>query len=804
MLVGFLVLFTYFPQVFLESKVIDMGDIKRSLSTSKEIRDYREETGIEPLWTNSQFSGMPAYQMNTEYPNNWISRLEPFTKLNLPSSLGLIFVLFVGFYFLSVYLKNDLWVSVIGAFAFAFSTYFIVSLEGGHTGKLRVIGYMALVLTGVIMTMRGRLLLGSALTCLFLSFAINANHFQITYYLALMILSYLIIEFLFSLRERSLKSFLVKCSVLAGAALIAVGPNISRLWTTMDYSKETMRGGRSELSQYKDSDSGGLEKDYAMRWSYGIAESFTMLIPDFYGRSSTASLDEESNTAEELRGRGIPQGQLKNILKFIPLYWGDQPFVQGPVYVGAVMVFLFVLSLFVLHGRIKIWLLVCTIFSVVLSWGNNLEIVTDLFFYYFPMYNKFRTPSMFLSVACLTIPLLGAMALAKLLESSSTVQSYLPEIKKSFYITGGICLFFALFGSSLFSFSSPSDAQLPEGWPIESLVADRKDLLTFSSFKSLLYISASFGLLWAFAKNKLNRNYLLIGLGFIVLVDMWSVDKKYLNEDNLVRQRNIDDFYVDTPADKLILQDTDPDYRVFNIAGNPFTDALTSYHHKSIGGYHGAKLIRYQDMIDRHLAKNNSAVLDMLNARYYIIPNKETGQREVRRNPNALGNAWFVDSVIWAANANEEIAALDNFDPAHQVVIDKRFQDQLSASVFSPGSSTIELTSYAPNKLEYVANVSGGDQLAIFSEIYYEGTDHDWKVRIDGEDKSHFRVNYILRGMMIPPGKHQIEFSFEPSSYFKGERLSLAFSILVILLVISAVFIDYRKHLPNGGVSDQD
>ncbi|MEQ8563180.1 MAG: hypothetical protein RID18_16810, partial [Cytophagales bacterium] len=747
----------------------------------------------EPLWTNSQFGGMPAYQMNTRYPNNWIGQLEPYSKLKLPSGLGLIFMLFLGFYFLSVYLKNDTWISVIGAFAFAFSTYFIVSLEGGHTGKLRVIGYMALVLTGVLMTMRGHKFLGSALTCIFLSLAINANHFQITYYLALMIMAYMIIEFIYHFKEKLVKSYLIKSAFLVFAALLAVGPNTSRLWTTQDYAKETMRGGQSELTDYQDAKSGGLEKDYAMRWSYGITETMTFLIPDFYGRSSTASLKEDSNTGKELKKRGIPKNQLSNILKYLPLYWGDQPFVQGPVFMGSLIIFLFVLSIFIVKGRIKVWLIVCTIFSVVLSWGSNFEVVTDLFFYYFPLYNKFRTPSMFLSLTCLTIPLLAMLALGKLIESPNTAQSYLPEIKKAFYITGGICLFFALFGTSLFSFSGSSDGQLPEGWSIESLIEDRKDLMVFGAFKALFFVSAGFGMLLYYSRNKLSKKYLILGLGLLVAVDIWSVDKTYLNEDNLVKRRSVDDFYVDTPIDQLILQDKGIHYRVFNVAGNPFNDAMTSFHHKSVGGYHGAKLIRYQDMIDRHLSKNNSKALDMLNTKYYIISNRETGQREVRQNPNALGNAWFVDSVIWAQNADEEIELLNQFQPSKEVVIDERFRDYSIGLDLNSEKSTIVLNDYQPNKLTYQASVYGGDQFAVFSEIYYEGTDHDWKAKIDGKDIQHIRVNYLLRGLTVPSGDHTIEFSFEPRSYFEGERLSLIFSILVFSYLFFAIFMEYRS-----------
>ena len=800
--IGILAIFLYFPSVFLESKVIDMGDINRSSATSKEIRDFREQTGIEPLWTNSQFSGMPAFQMNIKFPGNLITHLEKATKQFLPSKLGLLFTIFIGFYLIAVFLGIRPWIAVLGSFAFAFSSYFIISMEAGHTGKLRAIGYIAPVMVGIIITMRGKYLLGGALTTLFLAFSINANHFQITYYMAIMVLAYLIIEGIYHLKEKELKSFLVKCAVLGVAAILSVGPNISRLWTTYDYSKETMRGGSSELSEYKDAKSGGLEKDYAMSWSYGVAETFTLLIPDFYGGSSTGSLKENSNTADDLINRGVPKRQVQNIIERLPLYWGDQPFTSGPVYLGAIVIFFFILSLFVLHGRLKIWLLTCTIFSIVLSWGNNFEIINDLFFYYFPFYNKFRTPSMMLSIASLTIPLMGMLALNKVLQSSNGIQSYMPEIKKSFYIVGGLCLFFFLMASSLFSFSGPSDAQLPEGWPIDSLVADRKDLLSMGALRSFAFVAIAFILLWAYSKNKVGPTVFIGLLSLSVLVDMWMVDKQYLNEDHLVKRRNRDAFYVDSPADKIIMQDKDLSFRVFNLSVNPFTDAMTSFHHKSIGGYHGAKLIRYQDMIDNHLSKNNSRVLDMLNARYYIVRNQETGQQEIKGNGNALGNAWFVNKIIWADNADEEISLLNEFSPSNDVVIDKRFRGRVPEDIkLDKMSASIELVKYQPNELTYKSNVNGSNQLAVFSEIYYEGTDNDWKVYIDGVPTSHFRVNYILRAMEVPVGQHEIIFRFEPKSYFIGEKISLASSVIVLLLVAGGFFFEYkqRKSLEQEG-----
>ena len=790
-----LIFFAYFPGIFLESKELNMSDINRSSASSKEARDFRDKTGEVALWTNSQFGGMPTYQMNIKYPKNLVSHLEDYTKIFLPYSLGLLFTMFIGFYFISACLGVSTWISITGAFAFTFSTFFIVSLEAGHTGKLRAIGYMAPVLASIIIIMRGRYLLGGALTALFLSLAINANHFQITYYLGLMVAVLMITELYFHFREKMLKDFFLKSAVLSLAAVLSVGPNISRLWTTYDYSKETMRGGSSELASYKDSGSEGLEKDYAMSWSYGVAETFTLIVPDLYGGSSMSSLPMNSATAEDLRKRGVPKNQLESILERLPLYWGDQPFISGPVFVGAAIFYLFLLSLFVLRGKLKIWLLVCTVFSVVLSWGSNFAIVNDLFFYYFPMYNKFRTPSMILSVACITIPLLAMLGLNKILKSNNGIQSYLPEIKKAFYIAGGTCLVLFLFGSSLFSFSGATDAELPEGWPIEALMEDRAKLLSSSALKSLMFISLTFFLLLAHARNKVSRKYFIAGMIAVIGIDLWMTDKKYLNDSHLVKRKSRDAFYVDTEADKMILQDKDPNYRVFNVSVNPFTDAMTSFHHKSIGGYHGAKLIRYQDIIENHLSKNNTKVIDMLNTRYYIVQNRENGQLEVRGNPGALGNAWFIDTIRWADDADREIAMLNEFDPKREVIIDKRFSAQINKKI-SPASagSTIRLVHYDPNKIIYETDSGTDTRFAVFSEVYYEGTDNDWKVSIDGKAANHIRVNYILRGMEVPPGKHVIEFRFEPVSYFKGEQYSLAFSLTLFGAVIAAAIAEALKN----------
>jgi hypothetical protein len=783
------VLFIYFSPV-LQGKEIKQDDIIRHKAMSKELVDYREKYNEEALWTNSMFGGMPAFQISVLYKSNLIQYIHKFILKTFPKGMGIIFLLIIGFYLFLVSLKMNNWISLIFSLAFGFSTYFLISLAAGHNSKLTATAYMAVVMVGIVFAYRKNKWLGASLTALALSLQIGVNHPQITYYFLFVILAYAILEFISAYKNKLLKQFFVTSGILIVAGLISIGPNISRLWSTYEYSKETIRGGKSELTSNDKKQGSGLDLDYAMSWSYGIPETFTLLIPDFYGSASAAALDKNSETYKTLVQKGVPPKQAENYIKHLPLYWGDQPFTSGPVYVGAILVFLFVLGLFIVKNNLKWWLLSVTVIGIVFSWGKNFLLINELMFDYFPLFNKFRSPSMWLTLACFAIPVMAALTLQTIFNEKEKINQ--KAVLNAFYIVGGVTLFFALFGGSLFDFTAASDNNLAQqGWPVDALMADRASMMKTSAFKSFILISIAFALIWFFIKSKLSNNVLITVLALLIIGDLWMEDKKYLNEEHFINKRDYKNLFAPDAADQMILADKSLDYRVLNLTVNPFTDAMTSYFHKSVGGYHGAKLIRYQDLIERQLSKNNMQVLNMLNTKYFIVPNKQSGGRMAQMNPQALGNAWFVNTIKWVDNADEEMASLDNFNPKNEVIIDKRYKEKVNENISLNGSS-IKLTDYKPNHLTYKANVTDDNAFAVFSEIYYEGGDKDWKTYIDGKEYEHIRVNYVLRGMNIPKGEHVIEFKFWPRSYFEGEKYSLLFSIIIILVVVAGIW-KYKK-----------
>jgi hypothetical protein len=783
----------FYPTI--QGKILVQDDITRSIATSKEARDFRADTGEEALWTNSQFGGMPTFQMNTEYPSNLMRYFEKGLKFYriLPDKTGLIFMLLLGFYFLLITLGVDKKISVIGAIAFGFSTFFIISLGVGHNSKLRSIGYIAPIIAGVLMTYKGKKLLGGAITAFTLALAINANHFQITYYLFLLLLVLASVYLFQAIQKKNTKDFFISSAILLLSALLSVGPNVSKLWTTYSYSGETMRGGKSELTVHKEKSKGGLDIDYALKWSYGKMESLNLLMPNFYGGSSTKELNTSSNTYKKLVKNGVNKRQAKKYIERMPIYWGEQQFTSGPTYLGAIILFLFLIGTFIIRGPTKWWIVIGSVLALMIAWGSNLMWFNQLMFEYFPMFNKFRAPSMALTIVCFTAPLLAMLALNKML-TTENISKYWDKIKLSFYILGGLCLLFYLFGGSLFSFEGLSDDSLKQqGWPIDAIVSDRVNLLKSSAIRSLLLISLVFGLIWSYSKQKLSANLFIGIVGFLILADIWIVDKEYLGADNFHKASAKEKSYLPSVADQQILKDNDPNFRVFNLSVNPFTDALTSYHHKSVGGYHGAKLIRYQDMIDKHLSKQNMQVINMLNTKYLITQNKKTGQKQAQLNRTALGNAWFVNKILWAENADNEIDLLGDFNATNEVVIDSRYKDYFTKEI-EINSSTINLINYKPNHLTYKANVNNEHAFAVLSEIYYEGSGNDWQAYIDDNPVEHIRVNYLLRGMNIPNGEHIIEFKFSPPSYFVGEKISLVFSILVILLFFGALAVEFKPN----------
>jgi len=758
--------FTYFSPV-LQGKLLNMADITHHKGMSKEVNDFREATGEEALWTNSMFSGMPAYQISTKSNGNLIQYVAKIISLGIPRPANMLFLYLLGFYLLLLSLKVDYRLSAVGAIAFSFSSYFFIIIMAGHMTKAHAIAYVPMVVAAVLYTYRGRMLLGGVLTALAVALELYANHLQITYYLVLMLILIGLFQFIKDFKANNLTDFSKRSGILILAALLGSATAVTRLSTTMEYGTESTRG-KSELTNNLDNKTSGLDKDYATSWSYGVAETFTLLIPNFYGGASQGELTTDSETYQAIKR--APNA--KQLIKQLPLYWGTQPFTSGPTYAGSIVMFLFIFGLLFVKSEIRVWILLATIMSIMLAWGKNFMPLTDLFLDYFPGYNKFRAVSMILVIAEFTLPLLGFVALNKFLTTDSDNKK--KPLQLAFYILGGLTLIFALLPSLFFDFVGGQDANLAKnGWPIDALQADRAGLLSADAWRSFIFITLTFGAMWMFLKNKISSKYVIFIVGVLVLADMWTVNKRYLNDDNFARKSKVQVPYQATAADQQILRDTDPNFRVFNQSVSTFNDASTSYFHKSIGGYHGAKLKRYQELIENHIAKGNMAVLNMLNAKYFITP-----KGQAQQNPGAMGNAWFVNKINIVANADAEITALDGFNPANSAIVDTRFSEQIIIGLDNTGAS-ITLTEYKPNYLKY-NSTTAKDGIAIFSEIYY---DKGWNAYVDGELKPHFRANYVLRGMQIPAGNHVLEFKFEPGVYHVSERIALASSVILLLLL---------------------
>jgi hypothetical protein len=791
-LVFLFITMAYFSPL-LEGKRIQQSDIIHFKGMSKEIVDYREKTGEEALWTNSMFSGMPAYQISVDYQGNKLRYLDRLMQLYLPQPAGMVFLYMIGFFILLLVLKVDKWLAMAGAIAFAFSSYLLIIIEVGHNSKAHAIGYMAPVLAGIILTYRGRYLAGGLLAAIALSLELLTNHLQITYYLMMIAGIFVVAEFIVRLKEKQLAVFAKATGVLLVASALAVATNITNLWATYEYGKETIRG-KTELTTEKSNRTSGLDKDYATQWSYGIGETFTMLIPNYNGGSSSGALGTNSNAYKALIDNNIDKSQAEKIIKSLPLYWGNQLSVAGPVYLGAIIVFLFLFAAFVVDPKYKWWLISASILSVLLAWGKNFMPLTDFFLTYVPGYNKFRAVSMTLVIAEFCVPLLAVLGLQKVLSGEVDKKKILRALYISAGITAGLSLFFAVFGSSLFSFSAASDEQYASyfpDWMMQAIRSDRASMFTTDAFRSFALIALAAASLWALVAGKIKKPVFFTLLTLFILIDMWSVNKRYLNNDSFVSKRADAVPFTPTAADELIMKDVDPNFRVLNQTVNPFQDASTSYFHKSIGGYHGAKLRRYQELIEHHLTKGNMNVFNMLNTKYVIVPDPKGGQPQMQVNMQAMGNAWFVNNAHMVNNADEEINALTGFLPGETAIYDKRFEDQVKGHLITKDSlATITETEYKPNHLTYKSKTSR-EQLAVFSEIYYaEG----WNAFIDGKPAPYFRANYVLRAMIVPAGEHTIEFKFEPKVYYTGEKISAASSILLILLSLGLLgFAAFRK-----------
>lgn len=766
----------FYPQ--LEGERLAQHDISMWKGSAKEILDYKEKTGDETLWTNSMFGGMPAYLISANYSGNLLKKVHrALNFLKTPASF--IFLTMIGFYLLLLVLGVNPWLSIVGGIAYGFSTYFFIVIGAGHNAKIAAIAYVAPMIAGFIMALKGKLWGGLALFGLFFGLNLVAGHPQITYYSMFILAAIFLAYIIDAVKQKTLPRIYKAIGVLMVGGILAFGANFSQLWFTYDYGKYSIRG-KSELTDEQHNKTSGLDKDYATQWSYGIAETFDMFIPNLMGGASSMDVGEDSYTFKFLRQNGVPMNQSEAFVSQLPTYWGAQPSTSGPVYVGAIVFFLFVLGMFVLKGTEKWLLFFVTILSIMLAWGKNLPFLTDLFMDYFPAYNKFRTVSMILYIAEFTMPFMGILALKEIVEGNIQKQEFLRAFKWALGITGGICLFFALFGKGLFNFDGQMDQamKLPKEF-INAIKKDRQAMLRADSIRSLVFILLGAISVLAFYLKKIKAGHLFLALGVLITLDMWVVNKRYMDNSNFVSQVKVEKPFTPSLADKQILADKDPDFRVFNLTVSPFNDASTSYFHKSIGGYHGAKLRRYQDVIDRHLSKWNMAAFNMLNTKYFI-QSTENGPVAMQ-NPDALGSVWFVDSVKMVNNADEEIAALNGFNPKTTAIVDKRFSKSLEEFTSSDSTSgTIKLTEYEPNKLIYHSE-TGKPQLAVFSEIYYP---KGWFVSIDGKPTNIFRANYILRAMVIPEGKHQIEFRFDPPMWKIGKRIDFASSLILLLVFL--------------------
>ncbi len=796
--VAFIVVTLAYLHPLLEGKVVYQGDITNYTGMSKEIKDFREKTGEEPLWTNSMFGGMPAYQISVLYPSNLVKYVDTALGLGLPRPANYLFLLMLGFYFLLIMLKVDYRLAIAGGFAFALASYSVIIIEAGHNSKVHAMAYMAPVIGSILLAYRGRLLLGAALTSLFLALQIYTNHLQITYYLLLTILLLGSVKLVYAVIEKTLPAFLKATVVLVIAAVIALLPNITNLWATYEYGQYTMRG-KSDLSSDLAAGKEGLSQKYATDWSYGIGESMTLLIPNFKGGGSNGELDTKSDTYKALIDNKIPKGQAVGIIKNLPLYWGDQPFTSGPVYLGAIICFLFILGLFTLKENDKWWLLGAAILSIVLSWGRNFPPVTDFFFAHFPGYNKFRAVSMTLVIAQFVFPVMALLALKNIFSGEIAASDLKKKLIYALSVVGGVSLFFVLMPGMFFDFVSAADENyaakgFPE-WLIDAIRTDRESLLRMDALRSLVFILISGGIIWLFMLNKLKKEIAMSLFAVLILADMLPVDLRYLNKSNFVNKKKAEKPFTPTQADNYILEDKDPDFRVLNLAANTFNDAGTSYFHKSIGGYHGAKLKRYQELIDQHISKNNIRVLNMLNTKYVIVQGEKDGPARPQQNPGALGNAWFVDEYRLVANPDSEIIALNTFEPKKTAIIDQYFENEVKG--FTPqkdSTAQIKLTDYKPNHLSYQSKTAT-EQLAVFSEIYY---DKGWNAYVDGKLIPHFRTDFVLRAARIPAGEHKVEFKFEPTTYYTGEKIALGGSILLFIFVGVALFFSMKEVSPRA------
>lgn len=781
------VLFLYYYPT-LSGKEIVQNDVVQAKGFSKEADTYIKKNGGEVLWTNNSFSGMPVWVGHT---TNYIAGVHAVLRASLPTPVLLGWICFVGFYVLMVVVGANAWLSFAMSAGFAFSTFNIISFEAGHLNKVYDMGLMAPVLAGVWLIFQQRkYIVGALVTTFFLGLQIFYGHYQIAYYLFIVLLFMGLYELVNAIRSKTYTHFAKATVLVVVCAVVAVGPNISKMWTNYVYSKNTIRGGSELKAESKDN--AGLDKDYALSWSNAVSETFTIFIPYFYGGASGEKLSVGSNMYKTMVANGVPRNDAKQYIERVPLYWGDQPFTAGPLYFGAIMIFLFVMALFVIKDNYKWWILAVTVFSIMMSWGRNFDLLTDFLFYNVPLYNKFRSVTMALCIAQMTVPFLAGLLLVKMAKGEVEQKDFYKGLKWTLGLCGGIALIFGVMGGAFFSFTAPNDGNIgyPD-WLIEALHADRASKFRTDSFRTLFFVLATAGLLWAWFTDKLSPKLVYVALAFLVILDIAWVDKRYLDASAFTKKKTNEDWVEMTAADEQILQDKSLSYRVLNLSKSPFNDATTSYFHKSVGGYSAIKLARYQDLIDYQFKdstgnfKLNQPVFSMLNTKYIIFPDQKTEQIYVQQNPGALGNAWFAREIKSVNGAKEEMDALGKIDVSRVALVDKRFDSLITGFTPSTDSNaTIKLIENSdPDQLKYDYNASS-EQLVVFSEIYYQP---GWNAYIDGKLAPHLRTNYVLRALRVPAGKHSIEFKFEPEHYQQSEKAAMFGSWIFVAFLLGLI-----------------
>ncbi|MCB6719821.1 YfhO family protein [Bacteroides fragilis] len=813
--------FIYFFPAITEDRILFQHDTVAGAGAGQEAKEYYERTGERTRWTNALFGGMPTYQMSPSYDST-----EPLTfvqkvyHLFLPNYVWLTFIMMLGFYILLRAFGIPAWLAGLGGIIWGFSSYFFILIAAGHIWKFITLAYIPPTIAGIVLAYRKKYLLGGIITALFMAMQILSNHVQMTYYFLFVILFMVGAFFEDAWRKKELPQFFKATGVLIVAGLIGVSINLSNLYHTYEYSKETMRG-KSEL-KYEGAaakqTSSGLNRDYITQWSYGIGETFSLLVPNVKGGASVPL-----SRSEKAMEKANPM--YSSLYSQLTQYFGDQPMTSGPVYVGAFVLMLFILGCFIVKGPMKWALLGATIFSILLSWGKNFMGLTDFFIDYIPMYNKFRAVSSILVIAEFTIPLLAILTLKEILTKPELLKEKLKYIYISFGLTGGLALLFAIAPRLFFPTYIPGNemAALQNALPADQLspiIANleemRVHLFTSDAWRSFFIVTIGTLLLLAYNAKKLKATWTVAAIALLCLGDMWSVNKRYLYDEQFIPKSEQTATFRKTQTDELILQDPSLDYRVLNFAGNTFEENNTSYWHKSVGGYHAAKLRRYQEMIDHHIAKEMQAayqevataggqmdsvntakfpVLNMLNTKYFIFPAGQQGQTVPIENPYTFGNAWFIDKIQYVNNANEEIDAIGQVDLQQTAIVDSKFKEALKGvnEGYKDSLSTIRLTSYEPNQLVYETS-SPQDGIVVFSEIYYPG----WTATIDGKPADIARADYILRAMNVPAGKHTIEMRFDPQSLHITEGIAYGAMALLLVGVIILIWIYRKKYSENS------